>query len=257
MSRSVNLRNLYLEIEGKRKKTLEDPTLNLVNYKVSRRGLGREAQLTRPEDLRHIAHSARIEFPLAHIRDLPKRAQRIARKDLQRATTRLANAWTLAKIIFPDDGEFTTEYFTAIARKIEPDVVRGIRREMVLYGGQVPPEADQIESELNMFLFENKGIDLPLEKAVHVHIHLVRIHPFMDGNGRTARMVQNVLLNMSGYPPAIIEEGERHLYFDLLSTAIQAYNQRIKRSTKVTLEEDLAYEFLASKVNVAYDRLLE
>ena len=80
MSRSSNLKELYAEIEQKRMRSLANPDMTLVNYKASRRQLGREATLTRPEDLKHLAHSARIEYPLAHIRDLPKRAQRVVKE---------------------------------------------------------------------------------------------------------------------------------------------------------------------------------
>lgn len=44
----------------------------------------------------------------------------------------------------------------------------------------------------------------PIEYAARAHAQLVTIHPFVDGNGRTARLLMNVLLMRSGYPIVII-----------------------------------------------------
>ena len=52
----------------------------------------------------------------------------------------------------------------------------------------------------------------PIERAVDAHLTLVSIHPFVDGNGRTARLLMNLLLMMAGYPPCIIRKEERTRY---------------------------------------------
>ena len=49
----------------------------------------------------------------------------------------------------------------------------------------------------------------PIDLASEAHYRLVSIHPFVDGNGRTARLMMNMLLLMSGYPPAIIAKRDR------------------------------------------------
>jgi Fic family protein len=48
--------------------------------------------------------------------------------------------------------------------------------------------------------------------ASTAHYVCVRIHPFLDGNGRTARLLSNLILMRRGYPPIIIpvEEGETY-----------------------------------------------
>ena len=59
----------------------------------------------------------------------------------------------------------------------------------------------------------------PIELAALTHWKLVYIHPFYDGNGRTARLVMNYLLMRGGYPPAIVRKDSRHVYYETLKTA--------------------------------------
>jgi len=59
----------------------------------------------------------------------------------------------------------------------------------------------------------------PVELAAEAHYRLVTIHPFTDGNGRTARLLMNMALLMSGYPAAIIRKRDRLTYIDSLEKA--------------------------------------
>lgn len=58
------------------------------------------------------------------------------------------------------------------------------------------------------------------EDAVHMaidaHYRLVTIHPFKDGNGRTARLLMNLILMQSGFTPTIIRKIDRKRYLDAL-----------------------------------------
>ncbi len=56
----------------------------------------------------------------------------------------------------------------------------------------------------------------PLELAAWVHWKLVRIHPFQDGNGRTARILMNYLLHANGYGMIDIKTKEKQAYFKAL-----------------------------------------
>lgn len=51
------------------------------------------------------------------------------------------------------------------------------------------------------------------------HFQLVAIHPFSDGNGRTARLLMNMMLIRGGYPPIAIRPDDRKTYLDTLETA--------------------------------------
>lgn len=59
----------------------------------------------------------------------------------------------------------------------------------------------------------------PVELASIVHHKLVNIHPFDDGNGRTARLVMNLLLMRAGYPLVVILKNDRKKYYDALECA--------------------------------------
>ena len=59
----------------------------------------------------------------------------------------------------------------------------------------------------------------PVELAAEAHYRLVAIHPFIDGNGRSARLLMNMLLLMSGYPAAIIRKRDHLAYIGSLEKA--------------------------------------
>jgi len=54
------------------------------------------------------------------------------------------------------------------------------------------------------------------EGAFEAHFRLAAIHPFGDGNGRTARLLMNLLLIRGGYPPVAVRPEDRKTYLDAL-----------------------------------------
>lgn len=65
----------------------------------------------------------------------------------------------------------------------------------------------------------------PIEFAARLHIDLVSIHPFIDGNGRTARLLMNLALLQAGYPITIIPPVLRGDYIDALKASNQGDKQ--------------------------------
>ena len=59
----------------------------------------------------------------------------------------------------------------------------------------------------------------PVELAAEAHYRLVTIHPFADGSGRSARLLMNMILLMSGYPAAVIRKRDRLAYIGALEKA--------------------------------------
>lgn len=56
--------------------------------------------------------------------------------------------------------------------------------------------------------------------AAEAHLKFVFIHPFVDGNGRTARLLMNLLLLQDGYPLTIIEKENRMAYINAIEKAL-------------------------------------
>lgn len=57
----------------------------------------------------------------------------------------------------------------------------------------------------------------PVRIAADAHFKLVTIHPFVDGNGRTARLLMNLILILNGYPMAIIRNEDRTGYLEAVN----------------------------------------
>lgn len=55
--------------------------------------------------------------------------------------------------------------------------------------------------------------------AAIAHYKFVYIHPFIDGNGRTGRLLMNLLLMQAGFPPVIIRVEDRPAYYEALKGA--------------------------------------
>ena len=67
--------------------------------------------------------------------------------------------------------------------------------------------------------YQTEAISLhPVERGAMLHA-IVGIHPFIDGNGRTARLLLNLELMKEGFPPVIIKVANRLEYYDALDKA--------------------------------------
>lgn len=65
--------------------------------------------------------------------------------------------------------------------------------------------------------YENEWQNLTVfERASNLHIALINIHPFSDGNGRTARLIMNYELIKNNYPPVLINESQKLSYYAML-----------------------------------------
>lgn len=80
-----------------------------------------------------------------------------------------------------------------------------------------PVKVPELMKEFINWLYSNQ--DHPLKTALDAHYKLVSIHPFVDGNGRTARLLMNLLLMQAGYPPAIVHKEDRKRYIASIEKA--------------------------------------
>ncbi len=85
-----------------------------------------------------------------------------------------------------------------------------------------PPEAISVPhlmADFNKWLKSKKSKPNIIEYAALAHFKLVGIHPFVDGNGRTARLLTNLILMKYGFPPAVVLKIDRKKYYDCLEKA--------------------------------------
>lgn len=82
-----------------------------------------------------------------------------------------------------------------------------------------PMKVPDLMSEYFSWLRKSHPTVHPATVAADAHLKLVSIHPFADGNGRTARLFMNLLLMQSGYPPALIKKEERLSYINAIEKA--------------------------------------
>jgi cell filamentation protein, protein adenylyltransferase len=82
------------------------------------------------------------------------------------------------------------------------------------------------------------------QTAFDAHRELVGIHPFTDGNGRTGRLLMNLILLRGGYPPIAVRPQDRLAYLDTLQQAQgggpAAFNRLLYERLDATLAEYLS-----------------
>lgn len=122
-------------------------------------------------------------------------------------------------------------------RSIHALILKGIdsanagryRTENVVISGarHIPPRhmeiADLMQKLLSEYRDEWGGLH-PVVRATLLHGEFVKIHPFVDGNGRTSRLLMNFELMKHGYPPIIIKKEDRATYYEALDLAHTTMN---------------------------------
>lgn len=120
--------------------------------------------------------------------------------------------------------------------------------------GFIPPNALKIEALLEELIQWANDAHTPLPcivKAAVFHHRFVWIHPFFDGNGRTARLFSNLLLMKEGFPPAIILKNDRKKYYDALEKANQGSYAKLALLFMQALERSL--DLYLSHLTNSYD----
>ncbi|EDV29557.1 uncharacterized protein TRIADDRAFT_52066 [Trichoplax adhaerens] len=131
----------------------------------------------------------------------------------------------------------------------DPFEAGNYRNSQVYIADHVPPPPGQVAAKMTEFdnwLKSSEARQLhPIELAALAHYKLVHIHPFVDGNGRTARLFMNCILMRAGFPPIIIRVHDRFHYYQYLSQAndgdVRPFMRFIADTTEFTLDEYLNY----------------
>ncbi|XP_054741623.1 protein adenylyltransferase Fic [Anastrepha obliqua] len=201
----------------------------------------------------HIYHSVGIEgntMTLAQTRSILETRMAIDGKSIDEHNEilglDLAMKYINASLV--NKMEITLKDILEIHRRVlgHVDPIEGgeFRRTQVYVGGHVPPGPGDLAILMQRFeiwVNAEQSVSMhPVKHAALAHYKLVHIHPFIDGNGRTSRLLMNALLMRAGYPPIIIPKQQRHKYYQFLQLAnegdIRPFVRFIADCTEKTLD---------------------
>lgn len=107
-----------------------------------------------------------------------------------------------------------------VLQGIDRSIAGKYRSTVALITGanHTPPSPEKIQDEMDKLMewYESAEELHPVEKSSMLHAKFVNIHPFLDGNGRTSRLLMNFELMKAKYPPITIEKDERFKYYEVL-----------------------------------------
>ncbi len=133
-----------------------------------------------------------------------------------------ADAWDFIKNY---KGPFSNGFLSKVQYEVTKNTscrIQGKFRDgevRIAGSSHIPPTFSEVPKLLNSLMEEirsKRKSNHPVELAAYVHNRLVNIHPFADGNGRTARLMMNWILIRSKFPPVIVEFTDREQYYNEL-----------------------------------------
>jgi len=131
-----------------------------------------------------------------------------------------------------------------IVKESDPSIAGSYRTGTVMISGSKhrPPDPTDVPilmGELIKWIRSKSKEVHPVELAATFHHQIVHIHPFFDGNGRTARLAMNVLLMQNGYPLVIILKNDRKKYYDVLEKADKGRPEPLIKFVAQAVEKSL------------------
>lgn len=138
-----------------------------------------------------------------------------------------------------------------ILRGIQPEYAGKYRDIQVMIKGSahMPPQPFLVKDEMIKYFEwyeQNKNVLHPVLLAAEMHERLVTIHPFVDGNGRTSRLIMNLILLSKGYVIANIKGDyeTRMKYYDALEQVQTNQSQETFHHFIVDVEIDCLKRYL-------------
>lgn len=126
---------------------------------------------------------------------------------------------------------------------------RGIYRRIpvrIMGAYHTPPDPIMVPEMMEKLIAEFTKKKLhPIENAALFHLKFEGIHPFVDGNGRTGRLILNLFLMQNGYPPINVKFADRKRYYD----AFDNYYKDNDASTMIEIVTEYIEEQLARYLN--------
>ena len=133
-----------------------------------------------------------------------------------------ADAWQFVKDCVKGNVPLSENIIKDIHERVLPARgAGGIYRSVPVYirGAQhVPPNPRKVWDAMKNFAYrmDHDTFANSIEKAAWIHAEFVKIHPFQDGNGRTARLIMNYHLLANDFPPTSIKLKNKEEYFSAL-----------------------------------------
>lgn len=132
-----------------------------------------------------------------------------------------------------------------VLKEIDTKNAGKYRRENVLISGakHIPPSNYKVNDLMQKLIeeYNNNWFQYhPVVRATLLHGEFIKIHPFIDGNGRTARLLLNFELMRNGYTPIIIKNKDRANYYEVLDIAHTTMNYEpfIKLVSELVIESE-------------------
>lgn len=146
------------------------------------------------------------------------------------------------------------EVHGVVLKQIEKDFAGRFRTSGVRISGAnfVPPNALKVSEYIDELIdwVNSSELDIVLKSTIFHH-RFVWIHPFFDGNGRTVRLLFNLLLMKEGFPPAIILKIDRKKYYDALNQSNNGDYSKLLLLVLQSLERSL--NIYLTSLNNTYD----
>ena len=134
------------------------------------------------------------------------------------------------------------------------DKRKGYRNHDIHIFGQPfkPTPARYVIPDMKMLLnwYNKKKRMHPLALAAFFHHKFENLHPFSDGNGRTGRMIMNLILLKQGFPPLIIPQTLRKEYLEVMSKADKALKKSLLSLDMNNYKE--LFEFVVTQFKKTY-----
>jgi len=145
------------------------------------------------------------------------------REHLEAADHHDALQWVraLADDATPIDEGIVVELHRRIVARSQPEIagVYATLPRRILGAPVVFPNPAKIPELMQAFGAHRTAASPGWPEAFAAHLKLVSIHPFADGNGRTARLLMNLILLRAGYPPIAVRPEDRTAYLDAIERA--------------------------------------
>lgn len=117
------------------------------------------------------------------------------------------------------------------------------RQSLVQIGGHICPDQSVVPHLVSELFYQMQSITNPIIKAVYFHHELIRIHPFVDGNGRITRVAKNWMLMYDLYPPIFINDApQKKEYISTLSKSfrqLDTFPKKWNEHTENFFEQEL------------------